>query len=298
MLVGNAAAALPAPRATQRYVEQALTAGFDRPGCRLVRAPALNVGLPPQHLLSILGVLRTPPPAGAMLPPWVTFGTTDVYVRYVRRARSAFGIDWYVVVAGPSALLRPPRNSSACLTALRAAAQREELRVPARLRGGVQRTLNRFIGGERGQFAFEQRAFAPPLPVGVDLVGMPTAGGFLGGAEIIAQHPHRQDAAGPDASAIERGDAFNIIGAGLIDSSHQATILSGIVPDGVATATVYYPAIRHGRRKVAAAFTIRMHAIDNVVVASLPRPSVSPLVRRMVWRDANGAIIKAIHHRA
>jgi hypothetical protein len=84
----------------------------------------------------------------------------------------------------------------------------------------------------------------------------------------------------------------------LVDSSHQATILRGIVPDGVATAAVYYPAIRHGRRTVAAAFTIKMHAIGNVVVASLPRPSLSPLVPRMVWRDANGTIIKTIHHRA
>ena len=296
MLVRNAAAALQVPRATQRYVEQALVAGFDRPGCRLVREPAPNVGSPPQRLLSILGLLRTPAPPGAKLPPSLTFGTTDVYVHYVRRARSAFGIDWYVVVAGPSALLRPPRNPSACLTALHAAAQREKPRVPARLRVAVQRMLNRFIAGERGQFAYEQRAFAPPLPVGVNLVGVPTAGGLIGGAEIIAQHPDRQDAAGPDASSVERGDAFNIIGAGLIDSSHQATILGGIVPDGVATATVYCPAIRHGRRTVAAAFTIKMHAIGNVVVASLPRPSVSPLVPRMVWRDANGTIIKTIRN--
>lgn len=69
-------------------------------------APRARVtGSPPAALLSILGVLRRPASAAGGPPANVLAHQTGLYVDSVRFARSAFGRDWYVWVAGAPSLL-------------------------------------------------------------------------------------------------------------------------------------------------------------------------------------------------
>jgi hypothetical protein len=70
---------------------------------------------------------------------------------------------------------------------------------------------------------------------------------------------------------------------------HGSSTVPGLVPDGVATVTVHYPADPAGTLP---AVTITAKVVDNVVVfTSVPRgPAVG--WTKMVWRAANGTIVK------
>jgi hypothetical protein len=97
---------------------------------------------------------------------------------------------------------------------------------------------------------------------------------------------------GGDAARIEQGRE---VGSGPPGSSTSETITI-VVPDGVATVTLHYgPGSASGyTKKISPAFTITSPVINNELVVLLPR-SVSlegvPGVR-MIWRAANGHIIK------
>jgi hypothetical protein len=97
---------------------------------------------------------------------------------------------------------------------------------------------------------------------------------------------------GASAADIEQGKD---VGSGPPGSSTSETITI-VVPDGVATVTLHYgPGPASGyTKKISPAFTITSPVINNELVVLLPR-SVSlegvPGVR-MIWRAANGHIIK------
>jgi hypothetical protein len=82
-------------------------------------------------------------------------------------------------------------------------------------------------------------------------------------------------------------------------SSHRA-LIDGIVPDGVATVTFCYPAgpaSGFSRRIILSAVCIKGHAVNNVVVVSVPRGAGNALAPRMTWRDAAGQTVKTIPSR-
>ena len=82
-------------------------------------------------------------------------------------------------------------------------------------------------------------------------------------------------------------------------SSHRA-LIDGIVPDGVATVTFCYPAgpaSGFSRKIILPAVCLKGHAVNNVVIVSVPRGAGNALAPKMVWRNAAGQAIKTIPSR-
>jgi hypothetical protein len=92
-----------------------------------------------------------------------------------------------------------------------------------------------------------------------------------------------QSASGVSANRVEHGALF--LNGGSCLQTASATLIAGVVPDGVATITVRYPTD-----------TITATVVNNVVVASVPHPG-GPLWRpvRVTWRDADGHTINTLH---
>jgi hypothetical protein len=94
---------------------------------------------------------------------------------------------------------------------------------------------------------------------------------------------------GATAAAIEQGkDASS---SGVPGSSTSSTVTL-VVPDGVATVTLRYPAGRASgySPKISPAFTVTTAPVGNLVVVTLPRSN--PLQHgTMIWRSADGRVI-------
>jgi hypothetical protein len=97
---------------------------------------------------------------------------------------------------------------------------------------------------------------------------------------------------GGTARAIEQGrDASS----GPPGSSTSATVTM-VVPDGVATVTLHYPAGRASgySPKISPAVTLTTKPVENLLVVRVPRSN--PLGRAtMVWRGPRGRVIKTMH---
>ena len=97
---------------------------------------------------------------------------------------------------------------------------------------------------------------------------------------------------GASAADIERGRA---VGTGPPGSGTSATITM-IVPDGVATVTLRYPAGRASgySPKISPPFTVITAPVNNELVVRVPRSGGGGpiLVPTMIWRAANGHIIR------
>jgi hypothetical protein len=95
------------------------------------------------------------------------------------------------------------------------------------------------------------------------------------------------------ASAIEQGKAA---GTGPPGSSTQATITM-IVPDGVASVPLRYPAGRASGYSPKISPPITTTPVNNELVVSAPRSAGGgPIWQpKMIWRAANGHIIKTFN---
>jgi hypothetical protein len=94
---------------------------------------------------------------------------------------------------------------------------------------------------------------------------------------------------GATAAAIEQGKDAS---SGPPGSATSSTITM-VVPDGVATVTLRYPAGRASgySPKISPAFTITTAPVGNLVVVTLPRSN--PLQQgTIIWRSADGRVIK------
>jgi hypothetical protein len=97
---------------------------------------------------------------------------------------------------------------------------------------------------------------------------------------------------GATAAAIEQGKDAS---SGPPGSSTSSTI-TFVVPDGVATVTLRYPAGRASgySPKISAAFTITTAPVGNLVVVTLPRSN--PLQQgTVIWRAADGRVTKTLN---
>jgi hypothetical protein len=281
-VVGSYSAAAKSPSARQlreqQYVETAVLKGINGPACVPEHVAATNVGAPPASLLSILGVLRLPTTPADRLSLRFLAHESDVYVNYIRYARTAFGRRWYVWVAGPPQAFLPPANISGCLAAQTADFQQELASIPKALRNATSKMFDVQIRGERRNDA------RPPRPPGLTLFGLTPGGGGGGGGDATAAVIEQQGSWGSSSG-----------GTG---ANPGLTLFSGVVPDGVATVTLRYPAGKIGgfSRRTGPAVTIKAHAVNNVVVVNVPRAgeqATSALTT--TWRAANGTIIKIIH---
>jgi hypothetical protein len=204
--------------------------GANASGSTCPPLPARVSGPPPAALLSILGVLRQPPSAAHAVPTQALQGESDLYVNYVRFARSAFGRDWYVWVSAPR--FHPP---GACSSP------------------------------------------------GVTLFGVGVGGGGGGGDASAAQ--------------IESHGSWMSISGGT-GADPARTLFAGVVPDGVATVTLQYPAGKLGgfSRRSGPALTVTGHAVSNVVVVSVERAGEQATgAVTTTWRTTSGTIIKTLH---
>jgi hypothetical protein len=86
---------------------------------------------------------------------------------------------------------------------------------------------------------------------------------------------------GATAADIEKGGAF---GGGTPLFNNGPTITM-IVPDGVASVTLHYPT--H--------LTRTAQPVNNVLIIQAPRRGISPVPGLMIWRTADGHIIKTFH---
>jgi hypothetical protein len=94
---------------------------------------------------------------------------------------------------------------------------------------------------------------------------------------------------GATAAGIERGEGGG--GSGAPGSSTSAT-LTIVVPDGVATVTLHYPAGRASgySPRISPPATITTTPVGNLVVVTVPRSN--PLQQgTMIWRAADGHVI-------
>ena len=81
---------------------------------------------------------------------------------------------------------------------------------------------------------------------------------------------------------------------GLLSASKQGnhTVVSGLVPDDVATVALRYPAVHGSDSRALPAVTITARPVDNIVAVTVPRSGRSARTLTMIWRAANGRLIK------
>jgi hypothetical protein len=104
----------------------------------------------------------------------------------------------------------------------------------------------------------------------------------------IGRHGTSSGGGGPSANEIEQGQGdFGTDGIG------GGAIVSALVPDGVASVALYYPAngsAGMNRRP----FTVTTRPVENVIVVKVPRPAPDAFAQKMVWLSARGTTIKTI----
>ncbi|MGD0452843.1 MAG: hypothetical protein ABSB69_04540, partial [Solirubrobacteraceae bacterium] len=95
---------------------------------------------------------------------------------------------------------------------------------------------------------------------------------------------------GATAAAIEQGEDASSSG---LPGSTTSSMITMVVPDGVAKVTLRYPAGRASgySPKISPPFTITTAPVGNLVVATLPRSN--PLQQgAVIWRSADGRVIR------
>jgi hypothetical protein len=261
------------------------------PACVPAAQPLVRVdGMPSRGLMSSLAALRAPGggPIGAMGDDLQHVGPpvpTEVYARYERLARTvvlpatrsapAISVSVYVVAAAnvTGAASVPSRCDAEQFAALRG----ELPQIPSALRAPTLQLAARTLAERRS--------------------AVQNAEGI---AAVALSHTH--DASGPRVDAysattthFKQSGAISQVGF----QSGSSTILSGVVPDGVASVTLHFPA-RFGGANPAPSLSVTARPIENVFVVRLPRSFIpqafgGATLDSIEWRAANGTVIKTIH---
>ena len=158
-------------------------------------------------------------------------------------AAGELSLSYYLLPAGNVVGAVPP--SARCYVEQAAALQAELRQVGPSLRSSA------------GRLAVQERYDDQhPEGAGVEVLAGGNGGAGGGPGDAYAGTTTELERSGLTGAAVPLG---------------ATTIVSGIVPDGVATVTLHYPPAANAG-KVAPAFTVTEHPIKNVFVASLPRP--------------------------
>lgn len=253
------------------------------PSCQPARpspTPSFTDEPPSAELLATLGVLRRPARAveQALSPEdlgWLP--AEGIYRAHLRIARSASGRR-FLVVAARNTRFSAPRPQR-CVDALR----RRAARLVAREPGDVRRELRRVLA----QVIRDEWAGPPTGPQeGVFLFDYGPGGS--GGGGVGVQYLR------------ERG-MFGSSGRGRPGAGDRA-VVSGLLPDGVATVTATFArVVSRGRYRPPRRYptTVRrtVQVRDNVVAFTVPRPAPDAFPTRMVWRAADGAVVRVVGER-
>ena len=263
------------------------TAWKKDPACRPFAGPTARTGMsyasPSAAMLSTLPVLRRPATGADRLPPrlylhgrlQLEFPGGEIYVRYIRRIRVADGITFYLVPAAK--LGRPPLSPAAAGRCYRLTVAALQARLPTappaeraatRRYGDAEFAVGRYnletASVHEGVFLFTERA---------------NGGGADGG-----QSP----------STIRQTGILGGDGGGRPPSP---IVMDGIVPSGVATVTLQFPASRHGSRRLPP-LNVTGDVVDDVFVIPVPT-----LFQRggwpntAIWRSASGKVTKTVDER-
>jgi hypothetical protein len=253
------------------------------PGGGLFTRTNSTTAVPNQDLLATLPLLRRPATRADRLPSslyhglsgrlWLPFVQTGaVYVRYVRRARVADGVSFFLVPA--EKLGHPPLSIAAadhCYELTVTALQAELPAVPKAERASTRRYGDAEFA--RGRYNLEtSKAYDGAFL----LAELPGGGGSGTG--------------GQSPATIRK---TGVLGFGGPDPS----LWYGIVPVGVATVTLRFAASNHGTHH-RPAFSATGNVVNNVFVISASRRSAQqnwPITA--IWRAASGKVIKTINER-
>jgi hypothetical protein len=224
---------------------------------------SVNQGTPPSALLSVLGVLQRPAtPADRLnVPhtsrPLLPTQATDVYVRYVRRAWVKDGVSYYVTPVGR--ILTTPAFSAQCAARQKIVLRNDLSTIPAADRASTVALQSKLL-------RIFLRNGQAPSGAGVCITDLRASFSGSGACETVNQ-----------------------IAKGTPTYSDGSTLI-GVVPDGVATVTLHYPADRG-----LASLTVSTGVAGNVYAVSIPRVTMQNgggFPPDITWRAANGQIIK------
>ncbi len=263
------------------------TAWAKDPACRPGPGPAVGSGVsygnPSAAMLSTIPALRRPATPADRLPANLYFHGrplgpgrwADVYVRFIRRARIADGITFYLVPAAK--LGRPPLSPATanhCYQLTVAALRAELPTVPP-----AKRTATLRYGDAEfavGRYNLETSS----VHEGVFLLTERADGSGANG--------------GQSPSTIQQ---TGMLGGGGGGTPPSPIVMDGIVPSGVATVTLQFPASGHGTRRLPA-LSATGGVVNDVFVIPVPT-----LFQRggwpttAIWRSASGNAIKTVDER-
>lgn len=244
-----------------------------RADCRqkgLDRTSSTTHDPPSQPVLDAIAALRRPATAAeAALPPSAGHGGLgEVHVDHIRNLIAANGQLFTVIVAR-----RMPvsfRISASCLDA-------QHARLLVLLKGQPRRltsvTLEEFGKVRDGQ---EKNNKQPTTPQ--DGIFLFDTGGGGGGGDI---------------------DSFRRRGNFMSSGASGSSLLSGLVPDGVASVTLEYPR-RVSRGKLykptvyPKALTRTVRVQQNVLSLRVPRGAGDAFPPRMLWRASDGKLLRIV----
>lgn len=257
-----------------------------RPGARGGPGAGVSNGVPSATMLSTLPILRRPATSADRLPANLYFRVGgrlrvqlggqggDVYIRYVRRVRVADGRTFYLVpVANVGWPALPAATADRCYRLEVAALAAELPNVPTAKRGPTRRYGDAEFA--LGRYNLETST----VHDGVALIDQEFNGG--GGGSGVQS-----------LTSIQQGGQLGGGGGG---KPFTPIVMDGIVPAGVATVTLHFPAIRRGTHRLPA-LNATGEVTNNVFVIPIPT-----LFQRggwptsAIWRSASGKLIKTIN---
>jgi hypothetical protein len=260
-----------------------------RPGAGGGPGAGVSYGAPSAAMLSTLPILRRPASSADRLPANLYFHSGgrlkvllggqggDVYIRYVRRVRVAEGRTFYLVpVAKIGRPPVPPAAANRCYRLEIAALQAELPSVPRAKRAPTRRYGDAEFA--LGRYNLETST----VHEGVALIEQNINGGGGGGGAVQG------------LESIQQGGQLGGGGGG---KPPTPIMMDGIVPSGVATVTLQFPAIHH-RSQHLPALNATGEVVNNVFVIPVPTlferggwPTTA------IWRSASGKVIKTVDER-
>ena len=256
-----------------------------RPGAGRGPGAGVSYGAPSAAMLSTLPILRRPATSADRLPANLYMHADgrlklllgqggDVYIRYVRRVSVAEGRTFYLVPVGKVG--QPPLSSAAAgrCYRLEVAALQAELpsvapsnRAPTRRYGDAEFAL--------GRYNLESSS----VHEGAELISENVNGGGGGGGVQSLE-------------SIRQGGQLGGGGGG---TPPNPIVMDGIVPTGVASVTLQFPATRYRTRRLPP-----LNATGNVVnnVFVIPIPTLferGAWPTTAIWRSSSGETIKTVN---
>jgi len=231
----------------------------------------------PETLAAIAALRRPATPADALPENSFSAPFGEVYVDYTRSLTDAAGRGFYLVVARS---VQPRyRPSKSCLDAEHARLVTIARAAPHQVRSLALEEFGKIRHGQEGN------AQLPDTPVD--------------GIYLFTRGEHGVAAGGGGGSVKDflMHGTFLSVGGG--PGSARRSTLSGLVPDGVASVTLEYPRrVSRGPYFQATvyplAYTRTVKVVDNVLSVHVPREAGDAFPPRMVWRDAQGDVIRVI----